>query len=82
MRTDKQAVNSVIQGTAADVVKLAMVQVDKLLQERYPTARLLLQIHDELIFEVEEEMVDEIVPLIVKTMESVIQLSVAIPVRM
>jgi len=48
---ERAAVNSPIQGSAADIVKLAMIRVDRLLKKDFPAARLLLQVHDELIVE-------------------------------
>eukprot|EP01119_Soliformovum_irregulare_P019643 TRINITY_DN6268_c0_g1_i1.p1 TRINITY_DN6268_c0_g1~~TRINITY_DN6268_c0_g1_i1.p1 ORF type:complete len:322 (-),score=139.70 TRINITY_DN6268_c0_g1_i1:39-1004(-) len=83
-RSERQAVNSVIQGTAADVVKLAMIEIDAIFDKdpKCKDAKLLLQIHDELVFEIPESSVDVICPIINSTMESVIQLEVAMPVRM
>ena len=49
---ERMAVNTVIQGTAADIIKLGTIAVDRMLGERFPKARILLQIHDELILEV------------------------------
>lgn len=51
---ERMAVNTVIQGTAADIIKLGTIAVDRMLGERFPKARILLQIHDELILEVPE----------------------------
>jgi DNA polymerase-1 len=75
-----KAVNTVIQGTAADVVKMAMIKVDEKIHGS--TTRLLLQIHDELIYEVEEKNVEELAHILKDTMESVIELDVPLPVNL
>ncbi|NOY35515.1 MAG: hypothetical protein GXP44_01165 [bacterium] len=70
---ERMAVNAPIQGTAADFIKLAMVRADKALKESglKDRAFMLLQIHDELLFEISDEAVGEAVPVIVKAMEGV-----------
>jgi len=77
MRT---AVNTPIQGTAADVIKIAMIRIYKLLHQRKFHGGLLLQIHDELLFEIEESRIDEAKALIKETMEHVVDLKVPIEV--
>lgn len=72
----RESVNTVFQGSAADLIKLAMLEIDTMIQEEELDAAMLLQIHDELIFEVKEENVDEIVRRFVHTMESVLTLNV------
>jgi DNA polymerase-1 len=57
---ERLAVNSVIQGTAADIIKVAMIRCHDRLRREYPGARLVLQVHDELIFEVPVEVADEV----------------------
>ncbi len=57
---ERLAVNSVIQGTAADIIKVAMIRCHDRLKREYRGARLVLQVHDELIFEVPEKMADEV----------------------
>jgi len=66
---ERQAVNSVIQGSAADVAKMAMILCDEDTDIKALGADLLLQVHDELIFEVPEDNVKEVVPLILERME-------------
>ena len=73
---ERIALNTPIQGTAADLIKLAMIRVDKALAERYPDARLLLQVHDELIVECPENIAQEVGELISQQMEQVATLSV------
>ena len=67
------AVNMPVQGTSADFIKLAMVKVDKALEESGLKGKvfMLLQIHDELLFEVKNDAVMEAVPIIKEAMESV-----------
>jgi len=73
---ERIALNTPIQGTAADLIKLAMIRVDKALSESYPEAKLLLQVHDELIVECPEEVAENVAKLVSREMEQVAQLSV------
>ena len=74
---ERAAVNMPIQGTAADIMKLAMIAVaDWLHTEPNNGCKLLLQVHDELLFEVEEEAVAKLTPLIVRRMEAAYPLDV------
>ncbi|MGC9351684.1 MAG: DNA polymerase, partial [Sulfurovum sp.] len=72
----RESVNTVFQGSAADLIKLSMLEIDTMINEEVLDAFMLLQIHDELIFEVKEEKIDEIVKRFVNTMESVLELNV------
>ena len=71
-----EAVNTTIQGTAADLMKLAMLAVDRELEGRGLEARILLQVHDELLLEVPESEVDATRDLVVERMESAMELNV------
>ncbi len=73
---ERIALNTPIQGTAADLIKLAMIQVDKALAEQYPQAKMLLQVHDELIVECPEEIAPQVAMLIGQQMQKVADLSV------
>lgn len=73
---ERIALNTPIQGTAADLIKLAMIRVFGALKEHFPEATLLLQVHDELIVECPKEIAAEVVQLINKEMERVASLSV------
>ena len=73
---ERIALNTPIQGTAADLIKLAMIRVDKTLAENFPKAKLLLQVHDELIVECPEEIAAPVAALISSQMEQVAQLQV------
>jgi len=73
---ERIALNTPIQGTAADLIKLAMIRVYEALKENYPEATLLLQVHDELIIECPEEIASAVSELISKEMEQVASLSV------
>ncbi len=76
----RAALNSVIQGSAADLIKLAMVNLHKKLEPRATDIRLLMQIHDELVFECKAESIAEMSTLIKSEMESAIQLTVPLRV--
>ena len=73
---ERIALNTPIQGTAADLIKLAMIRVDQALAEKYPDAGLLLQVHDELIVECPEGIAGEVSALVSAEMERVATLSV------
>ena len=72
----RESVNTVFQGSAADLMKLSMNQIDSMIREENLDAFMLLQIHDELIFEIKEEKVEEITKRFVHTMENVLELDV------
>jgi DNA polymerase-1 len=76
----RAAVNTTIQGTAADLMKLAMIGVDRILRQHGLGARMLLQVHDELLLEVPESEVDRAGPLIREAMEGVHPLEVPLAV--
>jgi len=77
---ERTAVNSVIQGTAADLIKLAMLAIHRRLAVEQSPAQMLLQIHDELVFEVPAEGVDELAQLVVEEMCQVLPLDVPLEV--
>lgn len=81
-QAERMAINSPIQGTAADIIKLAMIKIDAELRERNLKSRMLLQVHDELIFEVEEEEIDAMKELVRRGMETIVQLKVPLKVDM
>ena len=72
----RESVNTVFQGSAADLIKLSMNQIDSMIREEDLDAFMLLQIHDELIFEVREEKVEELSKRFIHTMENVMELDV------
>lgn len=73
---ERIALNSPIQGTAADLIKLAMIRVDRALQEHFPDAKLLLQVHDELIVECPQQDAAVVAALISQQMQQVAELKV------
>ena len=77
---ERIAVNTPIQGTAADIVKLAMLEVDKALKKQKLDASILLQVHDELIIEAAESEREKVMSLVKEKMEGVIKLSVPLRV--
>jgi DNA polymerase-1 len=78
---ERTAINTPIQGTAADIIKLAMIKVDHELQKAKLQAKMLLQIHDELVFEVPEKEADKAKKLVKECMESVMKLDVPLVVN-
>jgi DNA polymerase-1 len=73
---ERVAVNTRMQGTAADIIKLAMVKIQHLITEKNLQSKMLLQVHDELVFDVLKSEETHIVPLVKETMESVYKMSV------
>ena len=73
---ERCAMNTPIQGTAADIIKLAMIRVDAALAKQYPQARLVLQVHDELIVECPLDQADGVKQLVEREMEQVMELRV------
>lgn len=73
---ERMALNTPIQGTAADLIKMAMIRVDKALQETFPDAKLILQVHDELIVECPEAIASEVAKLVSREMEGIAALKV------
>ena len=73
---ERVTLNTPIQGTAADIIKLAMIRVENALAESFPQAKLLLQVHDELIVECPEEQAEAVAKLVSREMEGVAQLKV------
>jgi len=73
---ERTAVNTPLQGTAADLIKLAMIAIDRKLTERNLKTRMVLQVHDELLFEIPADEADEIEKLVRTEMEGVVKLSV------
>ncbi|QFI68239.1 DNA polymerase I [Sinorhizobium alkalisoli] len=80
---ERAAINAPIQGSAADVIRRAMVKMEPALEEAKLTARMLLQVHDELIFEVEDGEIERAIPVIVSVMENAAMpaLSMKVPLK-
>jgi len=77
---ERMAINMPIQGTAADIIKIAMIRLPERLRAAGLKARLLLQVHDDLVLEVPREEVDAVVPILRDTMESALKLDVPLTV--
>ncbi|MGB9145748.1 MAG: DNA polymerase, partial [Acidobacteriaceae bacterium] len=73
---ERTAINTPLQGTAADLIKLAMIRIDQRLAEEKLKTRMTLQVHDELVFDVPEAEVERVRAMVQHEMEHVIELSV------
>ena len=73
---ERAAINAPIQGGAADIIKLAMIKMERVLTQGGYKTKMLLQVHDELIFEAPDEEVEKVMPLIKDVMENIIESSV------
>ncbi|MGF2097416.1 DNA polymerase I [Mammaliicoccus lentus] len=78
---ERTAMNTPIQGSAADIIKLAMVQFAHKIKDTNFNAKLLLQVHDELIFEVPNDEIDEFRPFVEEIMDNALELSVPLSVE-
>ena len=79
---ERVAINSPIQGTAADIIKQAMIDIQKVMDDKKLKSKMILQVHDELIFEVVESESEEMKTILRKGMEDVVSLSVPLDVDM
>lgn len=77
---ERTALNTPLQGTAADIIKLAMLRVEKALQPYGQSAQMLLQVHDELVFEVDKEVLSPVSGLVRREMEGAFPLAVQLTV--
>lgn len=78
---ERQAINAPLQGGNADIIKKAMIKLNRLFKEKKLKAYMLLQVHDELIFEIGEKEIEKAKELIVNTMQSIVSLSVPLVVE-
>ena len=78
---ERMALNTPIQGTAADILKMAMVKLHNILKEKNLKTKMLLQVHDELIFDVPEDEIEEVKEIVRDTMENIYKLDVPLKVE-
>lgn len=78
---ERTAMNTPIQGSAADILKMAMIEIDQQLSEEEFATRMILQVHDELIFEGPEEEMDQVEQMVSEVMENIIELKVPLKVE-
>lgn len=79
---ERLAINTPLQGTAADLIKMAMIEIDRLIRERNLEGKMILQIHDELIFEIPDQEISTFEQIVKEKMEHVLKLNVPIEVHM
>ena len=80
MLAERMAMNTPIQGTAADIIKLAMIKTDQALKEKGLKSRVLLQVHDELVLEAVNEEIPEVKKILKDSMENIVKLSVPLSI--
>jgi DNA polymerase-1 len=78
---ERAAINTPIQGTAADMIKLAMIQIDRLLRGKNYQTKMLLQVHDELVFDLALDEQEELVPQILTLMKTALPLPHGVPIE-
>jgi DNA polymerase-1 len=78
---ERNAINAPIQGSAADMIKVAMINIHAWLKENHPQTRMILQVHDELLFDVPKEELERVEPRILKHMEQALPLKVPVLVE-
>jgi DNA polymerase-1 len=78
---ERNAINAPIQGTAADMIKIAMIRIQKMLEEKKAKTKLLLQVHDELVFDLALDEKDDLLPIIEEKMKSAIPMEIPILVE-
>jgi DNA polymerase-1 len=80
-RAEREAINAPVQGTAADIIKLAMLEIARQLPRKVPSAKMLLQVRDELVFECDADDVDKLGALVKKIMEGAFKLDAHLAVE-
>jgi DNA polymerase I len=78
---ERAATNAPVQGSAADIIKIAMIAIDRVLREEGHGTRMLLQVHDELLFEAPEDRTDQVRAMVTEQMEQAFQLDVPLKVE-
>lgn len=79
---ERNAINAPIQGSAADIIKMAMIGVDKAMRKAQLKSKMLLQVHDELVFDVYKDEIETLQELVKREMESAVQIAVPMVVEM
>ena len=78
---ERTAINAPVQGTAADIIKIAMIEIDKWLAEKKSKTKMIMQLHDELVFEISENDIDSEIEGIVNLMQNCITLDLPLEVN-
>ena len=79
---ERNAINAPIQGTAADMIKIAMINIFREMQQREMKSRMILQVHDELVFDVHKQEIETLRPIVMEGMQNAIRLDVPVLVEM
>ncbi|MFT4779980.1 MAG: DNA polymerase-1 [Flavobacteriales bacterium] len=79
---ERNAINAPIQGSAADVIKIAMISIHKELEQKKFKSKMIMQVHDELVFDAHVDELDELRPLIISHMENAVKMAVPLKVDM
>ncbi len=77
---ERNAINAPIQGSAADIIKIAMINIHNKIKEKQLKSGMILQVHDELVFDVPEKEVDELSDIVVSEMQNAVKLNVPLTV--
>jgi DNA polymerase-1 len=77
---ERMAINAPVQGSSADIIKIAMINLHREMEKRNLKSKMVLQIHDELLFEVPEEEVEEMKSLVVELMSGAFELCVPVKI--
>ena len=78
---ERMAINAPIQGSAADLIKVAMIDIQKELDDKKLDSKMIMQVHDELVFEVPQDELDDVTKIVKNKMEKAVQISVPIKVK-
>lgn len=82
LKAERQAINTIVQGSASDLVKTAMVKIEKAIRKTGVDAYLVMQLHDELIFEVGSQDVEQVKRIIKEGMEDCMEFSVKMKIKL